>query len=95
MVTEGKTFVDAAEAAWYEEKVREVLKDSEVVDEIFRYFGADQALDFSSQSSLTTEFSKPQLAYEIKRTEEGKSCCSDQTAFGQFTLFAVTTRTTA
>lgn len=47
MVTEGKTFVDAAEAAaWYEEKVREVLKDSEIVDEIFRYFGADQALDF-------------------------------------------------
>lgn len=47
MVTEGKTFVDAAEAAaWCEEKVREVLKDSDIVDEIFRYFGADQALDF-------------------------------------------------
>lgn len=63
MVTEGKTFVDAAEAAaWYEEKVREVLEDSEIVDEIFRYFGADQALDFSSQSPLTTKFSKPRYA---------------------------------
>lgn len=47
MVAEGKTFVDAGEAAaWYEEKVREVVDDSEIVDEIFRYFGADQALDF-------------------------------------------------
>ena len=47
MVLEGKTFVDAGEAAaWYEEKVREVVDDSEIVDEIFRYFGADLALDF-------------------------------------------------
>lgn len=47
MVDEGKTFVDAGEAAaWYEEKVREVLDDSEIVDEIFRYFGAEQALSF-------------------------------------------------
>jgi hypothetical protein len=37
MVTEGETFVDAGEAAaWYEEKVREVLDDSEIVDEIFQ-----------------------------------------------------------
>lgn len=36
MVVEGKTFVDAGEAAaWYEEKVREVMNDSEIVDEIF------------------------------------------------------------
>ena len=42
-----KKFVDASEAAaWYEEKVREVVEDSEIVDEIFRYFGADQTLDF-------------------------------------------------
>lgn len=55
MVTEGKTFVDAAEAAaWYEEKVREVLKDSEIVDEIFRYFGADQALGFFQ--SIATDY---------------------------------------
>ena len=55
MVTEGKTFVDAAEAdAWYEEKVREVLDDSEIVDEIFRYFGADQALDFFH--SIATDY---------------------------------------
>ena len=27
-------------------KVREVVDDSEIVDEIFRYFGADQTLDF-------------------------------------------------
>lgn len=43
MVLEGETFVDAGEAAaWCEEKVREVLDDSEIVDEIFRYFGAVQ-----------------------------------------------------
>lgn len=37
MVTEGETFVDAGEAAaWYEEKVREVVDDSEIVDEIFQ-----------------------------------------------------------
>lgn len=55
MVTEGKTFVDAEEAAaWYEEKVREVLDDSEIVDEIFRYFGADQALDFFQ--SIATDY---------------------------------------
>lgn len=55
MVTEGKTFVDAVEAAaWYEEKVREVLEDSVIVDEIFRYFGADQALDFFQ--SIATDY---------------------------------------
>lgn len=47
MVLEGETFVDAGEAAaWYEEKVREVLDDSEIVDEIFRYFGAEQTFGF-------------------------------------------------
>lgn len=47
MVLEGETFVDAGEAeAWCEEKVREVLDDSEIVDEIFRYFGAEQAFGF-------------------------------------------------
>jgi hypothetical protein len=47
MVLEGKTFVDAGEAAaWCEEKVREVLDDSEIVDEIFRYFGAEQTFGF-------------------------------------------------
>ena len=47
MVAEGETFVDAGEAAaWYEEKVREVLDDSEIVDEIFRYFGAEQTFGF-------------------------------------------------
>ena len=55
MVTDGETFVDAGEAAaWYKEKLREVLKDSEIVDEIFRYFGADQALDFFQ--SIATEY---------------------------------------
>lgn len=55
MVTEGKTIVDAVEeAAWYEEKAREVLKDSEIVDEIFRYFGADQALGFFQ--SIATDY---------------------------------------
>ena len=47
MVFEGKTFVDAGEAAaWCEEKVREVLDDSKIVDEIFKYFGAEQTFDF-------------------------------------------------
>lgn len=47
MVAEGETFVDAGEAAaWYEEKVREVLDDSEIVDEIFKYFGAEQTFGF-------------------------------------------------
>ena len=56
MVAEGKkTFVDAGEAAaWYEEKVREVVDDSEIVDEIFRYFGADQTLDFFH--SIATDY---------------------------------------
>lgn len=37
MVLEGETFVDAGEAAaWCEEKVREVLDDSEIVDENFQ-----------------------------------------------------------
>ena len=55
MVAEGKTFVDAGEAAaWYEEKVREVVNDSEIVDEIFRYFGADQTLDFFH--SIATDY---------------------------------------
>ena len=55
MVDEGKTFVDAGEAAaWYEEKVREVLDDSEIVDEIFKYFGADQALGFFH--SIATDY---------------------------------------
>ena len=35
-------------------KVREVLNDSEIVDEIFRYFGADQALDFFQ--SIVTDY---------------------------------------
>lgn len=47
MVLEGETFADAGEAAaWCEEKVREVLDDSEIVDEIFKYFGAEQAFGF-------------------------------------------------
>lgn len=47
MVLEGETFVDAGEAAaWCEEKVREVLDDSEIVDEIFRYFGGEQTFGF-------------------------------------------------
>lgn len=55
MVVEGKTFVDAEEAAaWYEEKVREVMNDSEIVDEIFRYFGAVQTLDFFH--SIATDY---------------------------------------
>lgn len=55
MVVEGKTFVDAGEAAaWYEEKVREVVGDSVIVDEIFSYFGADQALDFFH--SIATDY---------------------------------------
>lgn len=55
MVTEGKTFVDAAEAAaWCEEKVREVLNDSEIVDEIFKYFGAEQTFDFFH--SIATDY---------------------------------------
>lgn len=55
MVAEGKTFVDAAEAAaWYEEKVREVVNDSEIVDEIFKYFGADMTLDFFR--SIATDY---------------------------------------
>lgn len=55
MVVEGKTFVDAGEAAaWYEEKVREVVDDSEIVDEIFRYFGADQTQDFFH--SIATDY---------------------------------------
>lgn len=41
-------------AAWYEEKVREVVDDSEIVDEIFRYFGADQTLDFFH--SIATDY---------------------------------------
>lgn len=55
MVTEGKTFVDAAEAAaWCEEKVREVLDDSEIVDEIFKYFGAEQTFGFFH--SIATDY---------------------------------------
>lgn len=55
MVVEGKTFVDAGEAAtWYEEKVREVVDDYEIVDNIFRYFGADQTLDFFH--SIATDY---------------------------------------
>lgn len=55
MVVEGKTFVDAGEAAaWYEEKVREAVDDSEIVDEIFRYFGAEQTLDFFH--SIATDY---------------------------------------
>ena len=55
MVLEGETFVDAGEAAaWYEEKVREVMDDSEIVDEIFRYFSADQTLDFFH--SIATDY---------------------------------------
>lgn len=50
-----KTFVDAGEAAaWYEEKVREVLDDSEIVDEIFRYFGAEQTFGFFH--SIATDY---------------------------------------
>ena len=55
MVLEGKTFVDAGEAAaWCEEKVREVLDDSEIVDVISRYFSADQTLDFFQ--SIATDY---------------------------------------
>ena len=55
MVAEGKTFVDAGEAAaWCEEKVREVVDDSVIVDNIFRYFGADQTLDFFH--SIATDY---------------------------------------
>lgn len=55
MVLEGEKFVDASEAAaWYEEKVREVVDDSEIVDEIFRYFGADQTLGFFR--SIATDY---------------------------------------
>ena len=55
MVVEGKTFVDAGEAAaWYEEKVREVLDDSEIVDEIFNYFGAEKTFGFFH--SLATDY---------------------------------------
>lgn len=55
MVADGETFVDAGEAAaWYEEKAREAMDDSEIVDEIFRYFGADQTLDFFH--SLATDY---------------------------------------
>ena len=55
MVVEGKTFADAGEAAaWYEEKVREVLDDSEIVDEIFRYFGAE--LTFGFFHSIATDY---------------------------------------
>lgn len=55
MMDEGKTFVDAGEAAaWYEEKVREVMDVSEIVDEIFRYFGDSQTLDFFH--SIATDY---------------------------------------
>lgn len=55
MVAEGKTFVDAGEAAaWYEEKVREVVDDSEIVDEIFKYFGAEQTFGFFR--SIATDY---------------------------------------
>ena len=55
MVLEGNNFVDAGEAAaWYEEKVREVVNDDEIVDEIFRFFGADQALHFFH--SIATDY---------------------------------------
>lgn len=55
MVVEGKTFVDAGEAAaWYEEKVREVLDDSEIVDKIFKYFGAEQTFGFFH--SIATDY---------------------------------------
>lgn len=35
-------------------KVREVLDDSEIVDEIFRYFGAEQAFGFFH--SIATDY---------------------------------------
>lgn len=55
MVAEGKTFVDAVEAAaWYEEKVREVVDDSEIVDEILRYFGTEQTFGFFH--SIATDY---------------------------------------
>lgn len=55
MALEGEKFVDAGEAAaWYEEKVREVVDDSEIVDEIFRWFGADLTLDFFQ--SIATDY---------------------------------------
>lgn len=72
MVLEGETFVDDGEAAaWCEEKVREVLDDSKIVDEIFKYFGAEQTFGFSTQSPRTTESSKlwyaPKLAHTMGR----------------------------
>lgn len=55
MVLEGNNFVDAGEAAaWYEGKVREVVNDDEIVDEILRFFGADEALAFFR--SIATDY---------------------------------------
>ena len=44
------------------------MDDSEIVDEIFRYFGVDQTLGFSTQSPRTTEFSKLWRASESAHT---------------------------
>lgn len=55
MVTEGKNVRGCCgSSCMVRGKVREVLKDSEIVDEIFRYFGADQALDFFQ--SIATDY---------------------------------------
>lgn len=55
MVLESNNFVDSGEAAaWYMEKVREVVNDDEIVDEILRFFGADLALDFFR--SIATDY---------------------------------------
>lgn len=39
---------------WYEEKVRETVPADDIVDEIYRFFGNDQALDFFQQ--LATDY---------------------------------------
>lgn len=55
MVLEGKNFVDSGEAAaWYEEKVREVVNDDEIVNEISRFFNSDQVLAF--YRSIATDY---------------------------------------
>lgn len=60
MELEGNNFVDAGEAAaWYEEKVREVVNDDEIVGEIFRFSEQIRRWTFSKPSPQTTRCSSP------------------------------------
>lgn len=63
MVAEGKRSWMLGKLRHGTRKVREVVDDSEIVDEIFRYFGADQTLDFPLNRHGLRSF----LTYGVRR----------------------------